>query len=646
MKKTTLFIFLIFLVQSLKSQNAQVQIDNLKNELKGNLDAKRTATIYSDLTWYYSNISTDSALSYGQKAIAESTKLKDSVLIAQVNSDLGAVYFRRSEFENSKKHYYTALKIRKLRKDNLGIAKVNLNLANIFNKEDKKQQALKCYLDGIDYFEKVNNQEVVSLTKANVAILFIGLKNYAKAKIYLQDAIAYQEKNNQDNGLCTSYLSMGNVFLKQKDTLNAIKFYKKCIISSNKAGNNVSLSSALNNLGGIKSEQRKSKEAIALFNKSKTLRDTLNLNKDESGLSLAIVKEHIMYQRFDEANKVLYKLKKVYEKDPNFQENLLQTYQYFIHTYGYLKEPDSVNHYNNLASRIQNTIIETAVAKQTNELETKYQTSKKEKQLLQKEIEIKNTTNKLILASSIALSIALLGFLFYHQQKLKNKQQEQEFKLKSAISKIETQNKLQEQRLQISRDLHDNIGSQLTFIISSVDNIKYAFEIQNSKLDDKLSSISNFAKSTIVELRDTIWAMNSSEITLEDLQTRIHNFIDKAKEAKDSIKFSTAIDENLKDIKFTSIEGMNIYRTIQEAINNSIKYAEAKNIKIDIQQVEGFIVISIFDNGKGFDTDKIELGNGINNMKKRISDISGEIIFKNDTDVGTQIVIKLKNKTV
>ena len=92
---------------------------------------------------------------------------------------------------------------------------------------------------------------------------------------------------------------------------------------------------------------------------------------------------------------------------------------------------------------------------------------------------------------------------------------------------------MQEQRLNISRDLHDNIGAQLTFIISSVDNIKYAFDITNEKLDSKLNNISSFAKDTIVELRDTIWAMNSNEISFEDLEIRINNYIEKAKEAKD-----------------------------------------------------------------------------------------------------------------
>ena len=91
---------------------------------------------------------------------------------------------------------------------------------------------------------------------------------------------------------------------------------------------------------------------------------------------------------------------------------------------------------------------------------------------------------------------------------------------------IELQNKLHEQRLAISRDLHDNIGAQLTFIISSVDSLKYAFADGNPKLEDKLNNISSFTKETIYELRDTIWAMNKEEITIEDLKTRISNFIE------------------------------------------------------------------------------------------------------------------------
>ena len=639
-------IYIILLVVCLNvsfgySQNALELIDKLKTELKTNPDDKRKATIYSDLGWYYSNVSTDSALVYNKKAMTESLKLNDSVLIAQVNSDLGAIYFRRNDFENARKYYGVALNIRKVRKDNVGIAKINLHMANIYNKENKKEKALQYYLDGIDYFEKLNNPEIVASTKGNVATLFFELKNYPKAKKYLNDAVKYQESKQDDNGLSSSYLTLGNIYLKTNDTINAVKFYEKSITSAKKAANNVVLSSAMNNLGVIKSEQKKSSEAQALFNKAKLVKDSLSVKTDISISDLNIAKEHIMYQRFDEANKVLYNLKKRYQNNPNQEELLLSTYQFFIHTYAYLKQPDSVNYYNNLATNIQSKIVETAVAKQTNELETKYQTAKKEKQLLLKEIEIKKTRERLFLVVGISLFIGLIGWLIYRQQKIRNKQQQQEFELKSAIAKIETQNKLQEQRLQISRDLHDNIGSQLTFIISSVDNVKYAFDIDNPKLDNKLSNISSFARETIIELRDTIWAMNKSEISIEDLQSRIHNFVEKAKEAKSDIKFDFNVSEDIKAIQFTSIEGMNIYRTIQEAINNSVKYATATAITIEILQQNDTIKVIITDNGVGFSSDEIIQGNGIGNMQKRIKDIGGTFEINSQKGIGTTIDFKI-----
>ncbi|WP_281336593.1 tetratricopeptide repeat-containing sensor histidine kinase [Flavobacterium eburneipallidum] len=637
MRKRIFFLFFMATFYSY-SQNAQEIINGLKEALKEKPDIKKTAVIYSDLTWYYSSISLDSAMVYGKKAITESIKTADSTLIAQVYSDVGAVYFRKGDYQNSKKNYLNAYKIRKKKKDYAGMAKVKANLANIYNKLGDKKLALKTYLETVDFFEKTGNYDALSLTKANIGLLFLETRNYPKAKNYLKDAITYQEKNGQHTGLCTSYLTLGNVYLKMKDTLKALTYYNKCIVVSKKTGNKLSLSSALVNIGGIKSNQVKSQEANSLLSTSQKIRNDLNIKNEESALTLLQIKEKISASRFDEAKKDLLKLKKVYENDPNEKEGLLETYFSLVSVYGYIKISDSVSFYADKSAKLQVEIQETAVVKQTAELETKYQTTKKEKLLLQKEAEAKQKNEIIIGISFLAFFTALIAFLIYRQQKLKNKQQEQEFELKTAISKIENQNKLQEQRLNISRDLHDNIGSQLTFIISSVDNVKYAFDIDNPKLDDKLTNISSFAKETIVELRDTIWAMNSNEITFEDLESRINNFIEKAKEAKDEIQFSFAKDMELKDTKFTSVEGMNIYRTIQEAVNNAIKYADATTISIKVKSIETQIQITIQDNGIGFDEITVQKGNGLQNMQKRIEDIGGKFSLKSSND-GTQIQI-------
>lgn len=341
-------------------------------------------------------------------------------------------------------------------------------------------------------------------------------------------------------------------------------------------------------------------------------------------------------EKFKESKVLLLQLKKYFEKQ-NGLDNLLLTYQYFIPVCSYLSEKDSVAFYQEKYLKLNQKINDSEVLKKTIELETKYQTEKKEKQLLEKDIQVKNKNNLIFSLVGISIFLFLLGLLIYRQQKLKNKQQEQEFQLKSAIAQIETQNQLQEQRLSISRDLHDNIGAQLTFVISSVDNLKHGNQITDNKIVNQLTKISDFTKSTIIDLRDTIWAMNSNEFSFEDLRSRIFNFIEKAKSAKEDVDFKFNVDESLQDLKFSSLIGINLYRTIQEAINNAVKYSDANEIIVDVKNGSNKIQIEIQDNGKGFDIENTEFGNGLYNMKKRVEEIDGTFEINSLIDRGTKI---------
>ncbi len=639
------FFFLIVMTSfSVPAQNAQDIIDSLKKELNAHPDAKKTATIYSDLTWYYSTVSIDSALQYGNKAVVASTKLGDSTLIAQVYSDVGAVYFRKGDFQNSKENYLKAYKIRKARKDYRGLAKINNNLANIYEKNGQYKLAMTSFLDALQYFESIKDEKNSHITKGNIGLILLKLKNYPKAFTYINDVVEYQEENNATAELCVSCLNLGNVYLQMNDTINALKQYNKSLKYCNSVGNKKGVSSAYNNIASVKTEQKKSKEALALYAKSLKAREELNSDIDQANYDLNLAEEFMHHNKLDEAKQLLLNTKQVFEKEKLY-EKLQINYKSLIRVYAKLNQLDSVSLYVDKLVIVNNQLLENLVVKQTAELETKYQTEKKEKLLQQKDAEAKQKNSYLIGLSIVAFLTALIGFLIYRQQKLKNTQQAQEYKLKKAIIKIENQNKLQEQRLNISRDLHDNIGAQLTFIISSVDNIKYAFDITNEKLDNKLTNISSFAKDTIIELRDTIWAMNSNEISFDDLEIRINNYIEKAKEAKDQISFSFAIDPVLKTQKLSSVQGMNIYRTIQEAVNNAIKYANATVISINAKQVENQLKIIIQDNGIGFDEATIQKGNGLQNMQKRIEEIGGEFHLSSSNE-GTRIEILLKNNLI
>lgn len=300
---------------------------------------------------------------------------------------------------------------------------------------------------------------------------------------------------------------------------------------------------------------------------------------------------------------------------------------------------------------LRDSVFNKERAESVAEIETKYQTEKKEKELAETradlaetELEVKQKNTMIYGSLGLAVVLGLLGYLFYNQQKLKNRQLQKESELKTALARIETQNRLQEQRLRISRDLHDNIGSQLTFIISSVDNLKFKLKEAGEAVTDKLSNISDFTGQTIYELRDTIWAMNKSKITLEDLQSRISNFIEKAGASSNGTSFSFAVSEGIsEETEFTSVQGMNLYRIIQEAVNNALKYSEATEIEVGIDKNDEQYLLKIHDNGKGFNENETEAGNGLANIRKRARDLGGQAEIVSKLGDGTSVTVSFES---
>ena len=83
-----------------------------------------------------------------------------------------------------------------------------------------------------------------------------------------------------------------------------------------------------------------------------------------------------------------------------------------------------------------------------------------------------------------------------------------------------------------------------------------------------------------------------------------------------------------------------MYRIIQEAVNNAVKYAQAKQIIVHLKEENSVLFFNITDDGKGFSVAEVHLGNGLNNMQKRASEIGAEIIIDSKENQGTTVLIK------
>ncbi|PKP19047.1 MAG: two-component sensor histidine kinase, partial [Bacteroidetes bacterium HGW-Bacteroidetes-23] len=480
------------------------------------------------------------------------------------------------------------------------------NIGIVYKQQKSFEKSLYYYKRANEIYVQLQDEFGTVVTSGNIGSVLTNLQRYAESISYSEKAAKGYEKLKYDRYVPYSITNVAIAQDSLKRYVDAEKNYSKAILLHKKYGNNYEIANVLNALATCLIKQKKFKESISVSNESLSY-----INKtDAEKLKLDQLKN------LAKANAGLGEFAKAFS---------------FYEKYNQIKD----------------TLFENEKTKAIFELETLYETEKKEKDLAQekvkvtqRELKIKQKNTQLFFAFGLILTVFLVGYLLYNQQKIKNNQLIKEVELKEALVKIETQNKLQEQRLQISRDLHDNIGSQLTFIISSIDNLKY-FDVAKEKLVSKFDNISGFTKNTITELRDTIWAMNKNAISVEDLQIRITNFIDNAQLATHGISFDFSIEDSVNaSHEFSSIEGMNIYRIIQEAVNNAIKYANATQIKILLKQENNKMIFSINDNGIGFSESEIELGNGLNNMKKRALELNADLKIISEKDKGTNILIE------
>lgn len=635
MRKLYILLFVFFNSLTFAQGLTLHKIDSLKKATtKGN--AKNRCNSLLLLSDEYSNTDLNVALRYAKMSLENAKKEKNDTLLAISYNSIANTYQYKSKLDSALIFHQKALYHRKKIKDTIGMADSYNNLGIAYDSMGLFSESLHNYFRALYFYDKKKDLEKLAMTYTNIGIIYKTQKEYQKAFQYYKKANELYKKVKSDFGITVSSGNLGSILIDFRKYEESIKYSQIAKEGYEKMGYDRYVGYPVSNIAVVYDSLHQFEKANKNYIEAIKLHENYLNSYEVANICNAYAKCLIKQKKFKESILISNKSKEFSEKvnafflEVNANHNLATANSK-------LGNFEEAYKYSNLYTTGMDSLFKTEKTKAIFELETKYNTEKKEKLLIQREAEVKQRNALLIVLSILVISAILLGYLLYRQQKLKNRQQEQEFQLKSAIAQIETQNKLQDQRLSISRDLHDNIGAQLTFIISSVDNIKYVFDLENTKLDSKLQSISNFTKSTIVELRDTIWAMNNDEISFEDLKMRIFNFIEKAKIATEEIEFKFNIDENLSQQKFTSVKGMNVYRTIQEAINNSIKYAKATEIVIDVKSIDNKISIIICDNGIGFDENAVVPGNGIQNIRKRIRDIGGTFTLQSELAKGTTI---------
>ena len=192
----------------------------------------------------------------------------------------------------------------------------------------------------------------------------------------------------------------------------------------------------------------------------------------------------------------------------------------------------------------------------------------------------------------------------------------------------------------ISQDLHDDLGASLSslLIYSSLAN-----DLMDEKPADAkklISEVSSGSQQAIEKMDDIVWAMKPPTEEGELLEARIKNYGSSLLTAKNiycHYDFCANTDMRIKNMEARK----NILLIMKEAINNIAKYSDAKNVHIKMQSKGNHVLLSIEDNGVGFDINNHEKGNGLENMRNRAQKMGGVLKLSSKLNAGTQIWVDL-----
>jgi signal transduction histidine kinase len=198
----------------------------------------------------------------------------------------------------------------------------------------------------------------------------------------------------------------------------------------------------------------------------------------------------------------------------------------------------------------------------------------------------------------------------------------------------ELQYKMQGIRQNISKDLHDEVGATL----SGIKVFSQLAVDRPANSTEYLDKIKNYSEDMISKMSDIVWSINPINDSFEIIMNRLYHTAKTIAAAK-NITVVFSIDDELKKTIVDMQIRKNIYLVAKEAINNAIKYAVCKNIKVTLAKENEFAFLQIIDDGIGFEPLKVNEGNGLRNMNERAKDINATFSIETGRAKGTTIKV-------
>ena len=603
---------------------------------------------------------------------------------AKVERFIDAGYYAKNRLSDSVDHFADlALQLAQKVQYPKGAVSAWVLKGSFANAQNRFSDAIHYYGEAIDINNNLNNPVREAQIKDNLANVFLNQGKFDSSLAIKFEALEIFHTHKDSASLAITYAGIGTIYQEKQDYRRSANYsirglaYDKSPQRALTLGN---IGAAMKNLGQLDS-------AIYYYRQAATLLPQYRSFSGRNFNNVALL--YMDQQQFDSANWYLEIARSNFEaindtfdvarldvsramvamRQGHFQDGLryAEGSESTILDRGSLKDKSRLyNVLSNLYAKVgqfeqawqadrtqrlwQDSIDNVELNSRVEEIEIKYATSEKEKKILSQQLSLQQKSNQSRNRLYGLIAIGVLGFsiiyLLVQRSRIQGfKAQQAALKQEKAIEELEHHNQLmamnamvkgqEEERNRIAKDLHDGLGGLLSTVKIHFLTVQNELRILRghknyNKATELLDTACDEVRRIAHNMMPDVLNQFGLPATIEDLEESL--------EQKGLIVHTELI--NMEQRLPEELE-INIYRIVQELLNNMLKYAQANKVIIQLSRQSEEIHLTIEDDGIGFDPKKKSEGIGIKNIYSRVAFLGGEVDIHTRPGQGTSVSIQI-----
>lgn len=540
-------------------------------------------------------------------------ELPDHTYTAQYHSIYGLCLMKLDRKKDALERFYAALKIAEKINDYTTQVRASNNIGWAMMELNQFEKAIESFRKCVVLLNegKVPQLKSAGVIYNNLASCYGSTGKLDSAKKYALLGIENSRNNKDFSGEANGFFILGTAFEKEGNLSKAMESFQQAQPLREKTGDPYFIVSDLAEIASLYSRMGKPEKGIEAANKALQLATTNNIQAKLPMIYSALAINYEKQGSFREATEIYKKL-----------------------------------------NDLKDSLYTDANPKALAEMQARYETEKKEQQILlqrsQLDLQQSELVRKNITLIAIGIGIALASLLVYsayrrHQLKQKAAIQAEILRQKEMATRavLEAEEK---ERQRIAKDLHDGVGQIMSAAKMNLSAFETELSFGSSEQQLKFQRIISLVDESCKEVRSVSHNMMPNALLKSGLAAAIQEFTDKI---DDRILKVNLYSEGLEERLDTNLETV-LYRVIQECVNNVIKHSGAKHLDISLIRDGDGISATIEDNGKGFDSSdpgKKE-GLGLKNIRTRVEYLKGTVEFNSSPGKGTLVAIHVPSEQI